>query len=61
MNHDVSHCLDYKKGECPEDCYRAKVTQEYFKLKAAGKINFPTSWTHFKGTEYCPKGDADEA
>ena len=55
MNHDVSHCLDYKKGKCPKDCYRAKVTREYFELKAAGKIDFPTSWMHFKETNYCLK------
>ena len=57
MNHDVSHCIDYKKRECPKDCYRAKVTQELLELRAAGKYSLPTSWMHFKGTKYCPKGD----
>lgn len=49
MNHDVSHCLDYKAGKCPKKCYRAKVTQDL-------QDNFyplPTSWANFKGTQYC--------
>lgn len=54
MNHDVAHCFDYKKNKCPKSCYRAQVTQEYFEAKAAGKIDFPTSWVHFKGNpQYC--------
>ena len=50
MNHDASHCYDYKKGTCPKSCYRAELTED---LK---KINYflPTSWCHFKGTKYCP-------
>lgn len=54
MNHDVAHCLNYKKGKCPKSCYRAQVTQEYLELKAAGKIDFPTSWSKFENTKYCP-------
>ena len=53
MNHDVAHCFDYRKKKCPKKCYRAQVTQEYFELSAAGKIDFPTSWVHFEGSEYC--------
>lgn len=57
MNHDVSHCLDYEKHKCPKKCFRAQVTQEYFKLKAAGKIDFHTSWVHFEETQYCALKD----
>jgi len=51
MNHDAAHCLDYKKGKCPKTCYRAKMTEELRKIRWA----LPTSWVHFKGTQYCPK------
>ena len=50
MNHDATHCLDYKKS-CPKSCYRAQLTEElkniYYPL--------PTSWANFKGTKECPK------
>ena len=50
MNHDATHCLDYKKF-CPKSCYRAQLTEElknsYYPL--------PVSWAHFKDTKYCPK------
>ena len=50
MNHDASHCLDYKQS-CPKSCYRAKLTEE---LK---HIDYPlsVSWMHFKDTKERPK------
>ena len=51
MNHDASHCLDYKKNQCPKTCYRAKLTEELRNTD----YRLPTSWVHFKGTQYCPK------
>lgn len=51
MNHDACHCLDYKKGKCPKSCYRAKLTQDYLELKAAGKVDFFTTWAHLG--EHC--------
>lgn len=54
MNHDACHCLDYK-NKCPKDCYRAKLTREYFEMKRAGKIDFPTSWGHFRKTPICER------
>ena len=51
MNHDASHCLDYKKNQCPKTCYRAKLTEELRNID----YRLPTSWVHFKGTQYCPK------
>lgn len=53
MNHDVAHCYDYDKNKCPKRCFRAKVTQDYYELAAAGKVDFFTSWVHFEGTQYC--------
>lgn len=50
MNHDATHCLDYKKS-CPKSCYRARLTEE---LKRIVYI-LPVSWCHFKGTKECPK------
>ena len=48
MNHDATHCLDYKKS-CPKSCYRAQLTKElkniYYPL--------PVSRAHFKGTKEC--------
>ena len=53
MNHDVAHCYDYEKDKCPMECFRARVTQDYRELQAAGKVDFLSTWVHFKGTKYC--------
>ena len=49
MNHDATHCLDFKKS-CPKTCYRAQLTRDlrnrFYPL--------PTSWSHFKYTRECP-------
>ena len=56
MNHDATHCSDYKKGKCPKTCYKAELTEElkhiYYPL--------PTSWASFEGTKECPKMKGDE-
>lgn len=54
MNHDATHCLDYKKGKCPATCYRAKLTEELRNIVYWG----PVSWSHCRGTLYCPMRDA---
>jgi len=51
MNHDATHCADYKKGVCPKTCYRAQLTEE---LRNIVYLR-PTSWSNFKGTKMCPK------
>ena len=56
MNHDACHCYDYKKGKCPSNCYRAKLTEE---LKRIVYL-LPTSWSHFEGTRMCPKTRKEE-
>ena len=51
MNHDATHCVDYKKGKCPKGCYRAQLTEELRNILYL----LPTSWAHFEGTKECPK------
>lgn len=51
MNHDATHCLDYKKSVCPKSCYRAQLTEDLQNID----YFLPTSWSNFKGTKMCPK------
>lgn len=55
MNHDATHCLDYRKSYCPERCRRARLTQELLELHAAGKLSGPVSYAKFLGTPECPR------
>lgn len=50
MNHDATHCADYKKS-CPKTCYRAQLTKELREIVYV----LPTSWAHFEGTGECLK------
>lgn len=52
MNHDYSHCLDFKDS-CPKKCFRAELVRDLRSRK--DMIGVPISWTHYKGTEECPK------
>lgn len=52
MNHDYAHCLDMKK-DCPKSCFRAQLTREVERRSDLQGI--PLTWTHFKGTDECPK------
>lgn len=51
MNHDATHCADYKKSVCPKSCYRAQLTEELRHIVYL----LPTSWANLKGTKMCPK------
>ena len=52
MNHDATHCADYKISKCPASCYRAKLTKE---LKERNDLYYlPISWANFKQTKNCP-------
>lgn len=55
MNHDIAHCLDYRKS-CPKSCFRAQATEEL------RHISYPlrTSWSHCKGTPLCPLDEKKE-
>ena len=48
MNDDYARCWDYEKGVCPEECFRAKLTDD---LK---NWPHPVTYSKFKGTEACP-------
>lgn len=50
MNHDATHCFDYCE-ECPEDCYRAQLTEELRRIK----YPWPVSYSSLKYTDMCPK------
>lgn len=53
MNHDATHCNDYKVSKCPKTCYRAQLTQE-LRDNQYRFLRLPISWANFKGTEECP-------
>jgi hypothetical protein len=55
MNHDATHCADYRKN-CPKSCYRAQLTEELKHIH----YGLPVSWSHFKGTKECPKKKGGE-
>lgn len=59
MRHDVCHCFDYIQSMCPENCYRAQVTQD-LKDNIQKFEGIPTSFAHFKGTPNCPKWPKEE-
>lgn len=48
MNHDYTHCWDYEKGVCPENCFRAVLTED---LK---NWPYPVAYGKIKGTDACP-------
>ena len=51
MNHDATHCTNYKQSKCPNTCYRAQLTEELKHICSP----LPTSWANFEGTKECPK------
>ena len=52
MTHDVSHCFNYKKGKCPDTCYRAQVTADLD--NRPDLIGVPLTFTEFEHTSECP-------
>lgn len=46
MNHDYSHCSDYKHGVCPLECFRGMLVRDLDSRTYA-------SWISFKGTDEC--------
>ena len=56
MNHDMTHCVDYRKSYCPKKCFRAKLTRDLFEKKARGELaGVPMSFASFKDTDECPR------
>lgn len=53
MNHDATHCLDYRAGQCPKKCWRAELTEN---LKHRPDLVWlDVSWAHLAETEECQK------
>ena len=57
MNHDYSHCLDFNDS-CPKKCFRAELVRDLRSRK--DMVGVPISWTHYKGTDECPKVERKE-
>ena len=55
MNHDATHCADYKKTQCPKSCYRAQLTEELHNIY----YPLPVSMAFLKGTKECPIAKMD--
>ena len=54
MNHDFTHCMDYRKSYCPKDCFRAQLTKDLMDRKAKGDLlGIPMSFAHFKDCDEC--------
>ena len=53
MNHDATHCDDYRKAKCPKRCYRAQLMQDLRDNWTRFRF-LPISWANFKGTKECP-------
>lgn len=53
MNHDATHCADYKKKKCPKTCYRGQLTQELNDNLFTFRF-LPISWANFKEGKECP-------
>lgn len=53
VNHDMTHCADYRKSYCPERCFRARLTQELLERHAAGEDFGPVCFAHLRGTDEC--------
>jgi hypothetical protein len=51
MNHDYTHCADYKKSTCPKSCFRAQLVEDLNRIH----YSLPVSYANLKGTSYCPK------
>ncbi len=56
--HDVAHCVDYDENECPESCWRGRVTKEL--LEDVELQKHPHTWAHFLCTNECSRGGEEE-
>jgi hypothetical protein len=56
MNHDYSHCSDYKRDICPSECFRGKLVQDLINKPWLQYVSFAS----FKNSSECPlkKGDS---
>lgn len=57
MNHDYTHCLDYRKSYCPKKCFRAELTEDL--NHRPDLLWLPVSWMHLLGTDECERTVCD--
>lgn len=56
MNHDNSHCIDFK-DDCPNDCYRAQLVRDLER----NYLYMAVTWSSFKDTPECKRaGEQNE-
>ena len=53
MNHDATHCADYRRSRCPKRCPKARLTWDLLERKARGESFGPVSFEHLRGTGEC--------
>ena len=52
MNHDATHCIDYRR-KCPKECYRVKLAEDlYDRWEELSGIPLP--FASLKNTKECP-------
>ena len=59
MCHDYAHCLDYKKGKCPNDCFRAQLVEDLHQKRGEYGL-MPYSWSHLRRTSLCCLNDENK-
>ena len=50
MNHDYTHCADYRKDICPRECFRGALVRD---LNNHPTLRAVVSWMNLKGTDEC--------
>lgn len=53
MIHDATHCIDYNPDTCPENCYRAQLSEDVKNFKYFWPVTL--SYARFENTRECPK------
>lgn len=62
MNHDATHCVDYRKSYCPTRCYYARLTKDLLERKARGELQgIPMSFAHFRDSDFCLRTRKEKA
>lgn len=55
---DFCHCSDYDPSICPEQCFRARITQELKEVKPP--YPYPVSMANFRNSGYCPLTEMED-
>lgn len=58
MNHDITHCFDFRDDVCPLECRLAKEEREFDGAADCSPVFL--SFAHYFRTDICPlKGERD--